>query len=134
MKILIIIVGLSLSSFCFAKTKNFEIQVNEVSVNGSLDVQPRKLKVRPNQTVVISKTLDSAGVSTIVEMKVTDDDSKTKDGILISLTVTEEKDGAKKIVGTPQMLIKSGDGAQMTQGKEGETPFLKASLTGTRVQ
>jgi hypothetical protein len=134
MKILILIIGLGLSSVSFAKTKNFEVQVDEVSVNGSLDVQPRKLNVKPNQPVVISRSFDSSGVNTVVEMKVSDDDSKIKDGILISLSITEEKDGTKKIVGTPQMIVKSGHKAKMTEGKEGETPFFKASLTGTRVQ
>jgi hypothetical protein len=134
MKNLIIVFGLFLSTLSFAKTKGFEVKINEVSVNGSLDMQPRTVKVKPNQPVIISRSFDSSGVNTIVEMKVTDDDSKIKDGILISLSIIEEKDGNKKIVGTPQMIVKSGNEAQMTEGKEGETPFVKASLVGTRVQ
>ncbi|MNL72967.1 hypothetical protein D3C87_1983660 [compost metagenome] len=72
-------------------------------------------------------------MNTIVEMTVADDNSKVKDGILIKLSIIEEKDGTKKIIGTPQMIVKSGSEAQVTQGKEDETPFIKASLVGTRV-
>jgi hypothetical protein len=134
MKNLIIIVGLFLVSTSFAKTKGFEIKLKELSVNGSLDGQPRTLKVEPNKPVVISRSFDSSGVNTVIEMKVTDDDSAIKDGILISLSITEEKDDNKKIIATPKIIVKNGNEAQMTQGKEGETSFIKISLMGTRAQ
>ncbi|MFN7905491.1 MAG: hypothetical protein ACK5P5_09940 [Pseudobdellovibrionaceae bacterium] len=134
MKNLILVVCLFLSTLSFAKTKGFEVQINEVTVNGSVDAQPRKFKVNPNQPVVISRSFDSFGVNTIVEMKVTDDDSKIKDGILIALSISEVKNGDKKIVGTPQIIVRSGLEAQITQGKEGKELFIKASLVGTRVQ
>ena len=133
MKYLIFIFCIFFSIFSFAKTKSFEMQVNQVSINDSLDIQTKKLKVQPNQSVIISRSFDASGVNTVVEMKVTDDNSKIKDGILISLSIVEEKDGKKTVVGTPQMIVKSGEEAEITQGHEGETPFFKVSLVGKRV-
>ena len=133
MRYLVLILGLLLASLSSAKTKGFEIQVNEVSINGSLDIQSKKMKVQPNQSVVISRSFDSSGVNTIVEMTVSDDNSMIKDGILIILSIIQEKNGSKKIVGKPQMIVKVGQEAQMTQGKEGETPFFTATLVAKRV-
>jgi hypothetical protein len=134
MRLTIIFFSLLISTLGFAKSKNFEVQVNEVSVNGNLDAQPRKLKIKPDQAVVISRGFDASGTNTIVEMTVTDDDSKMKDGILVKLAIIEDKNGTKKTIGTPQMIVKSGQEAQITEGKKGETPFIKASLIGTRIQ
>ncbi len=134
MKYTLIITGLFLSTFSFAKSKNFEVQIKEVSINGNLQAQPRKLNVSPKQPVVISRSIDTHGVNTIIEMTVEDDNSKINDGILIKLSITEEKNGSTKVIGTPQMIIKSGFETQMTQGKEGEAPFIKTSLVGTRIQ
>lgn len=134
MKVSTLIFCLFMSAQVFAGTKGFEIQLNDISVNGSIFAQPRKLTVAPNQPVVISRSIDSAGVNTVIEMKVSDDSSLVKDGILISLSMIEEKEGSRKVVGTPQMIIKSGHAAHMTQGKEGEEATFKASLIGTRIE
>ncbi len=134
MKYALIITCLLLSTAGFAVTKSFEVQINEVSINGSLNPQSRKIKVVPNQKVVISRSFDPSGANIIVEMTVADDNSKINDGILIKLSIVEERNGTKKVIGTPQMIVKSGSEAQMTQGNEGETPFVKATLIGTRVQ
>jgi hypothetical protein len=133
MKFVLIITCVLLSTVGFAVTKSFEVQINELSINGSLNQQPRKINVNPNQKVVISRSFDPSGANIIVEMTVADDNSKVNDGILIKLSIVEEKNGTIKVIGTPQMIVKSGSGAEITQGNEGETLYIKANLTGTRV-
>lgn len=53
--------------------------------------------------------------------------------MIIFLSIIQEKNGSKKIVGKPQIIVKVGQEAQMTQGQEGETPFLTATLVAKRV-
>lgn len=133
MKILTLFLGLVLSSFANAKTKGFEVQFKELSVNGSTDAQPRKFTVAPNQPVTISRSVSQSGMSTNIEMVVLDDSTMIKDGILVKLSVFEEINGKKKIIGTPQIIGRSGHEVEMTEAKSDHTPILKVILTSTRL-
>lgn len=133
MKIATLFLGLFLSSFAMAKTKGFEVQFKEISVNGSIDAQPRKFTVAPNQPVVVSRSVSQSGLSTNIEMTVVDDSTMIKDGILVKLSVSEEINGKKKIIGTPQIIGCSGHEVEMTEAKADHTPILKVTLTSTRL-
>lgn len=127
------LLGLFLSSFALAKTKGFEVQFKEISINGSIDAKEKKFTVVPNQPVVVSRSVSPSGVSTNIEMTVLDDSTMIKDGILVKLSVIEEINGQKKIIGTPQMIGRSGHEMEMTEAKADHTPIFTAILTSKRL-
>ncbi len=133
MKISTLFLGLFLTSFAFAKTKGFEVQFKEISVDGSIDGQARKFTVLPNQPVIVSRSVSKSGVKTNIEMTVLDDSTMIKDGILVKLSISEEINGVKKIIGTPQMIGRSGREMEMTEAKADHTPLFKAILTSKRL-
>lgn len=133
MKILSLIFATVISMAAFANTKAFEVQIKEISINGNLMPNNRTIKFKPNQTQVISRSVDESGANTIIELSVSDS-APSGDGILAKFTVTKEDHGSRKVLGTPRIVAQPGREAQIAEGQEGEQPFIKVAIIAKRTQ
>lgn len=133
MKTIVALLVTMTSVFAFAYDKGFEIQIKELSINGSLMPNNRRLIVKPNQSQVISQSTDERGIFTIVE--VTASNHKASDeSILAKLTITEDNHGARKILATPQLIVNPGQEAKISEYGGDHHPSFSVSLVAKRVQ
>ncbi len=129
-----ILLATVVSFSAFATTQSFEIQIKEISINGSLMPNNRTFTVKSNKPEVISRSVAENGASTIVEITAADKSQKPEDGILASFTIREEYKGARKILGRPQIIAAPGKEASISEGKEGEAPLIKIAIIVNRVK
>jgi type II secretory pathway component HofQ len=133
MKFLVSIFTLLFSISSFANAITFEVQTKEISIGGNLMPNLPVFKVKSKQSTTISTAVNSeTGKKTIIQMVATDDTGST--GILMKFTISEEFNGTRRIIASPQIIASNGKEARITEGNDIQPDSVTIAVVAKRVQ